>query len=259
MDAFNQQISQLLFLQSLAFKNGITNNLQFRQMPSLSMDYKIPPSNVPTTPSPSVSESEVENMVSKILSAHQNLKSEIPQSSYFPSPLSSPKMPFFNSNTIFQSLQNQQSINYRLQSLPYQSPPSYQLQKEPEYRLAVTRESSKPLQEWMNKNLHHPYPTLSDIQKLSNITGFTKIQIRNWFTNNRRRIEQEYYLNKPLPWMKKSKYNQKSPSPQNISQASTDENVVQTQTSENVSQPSTDENVESSINEFLKSLFPEKE
>uniref|UniRef100_A0AC35FZQ4 Homeobox domain-containing protein n=1 Tax=Panagrolaimus sp. PS1159 TaxID=55785 RepID=A0AC35FZQ4_9BILA len=111
----------------------------------------------------------------------------------------------------------------------------------------------------MNKNLHHPYPTLSDIHELSNITGFTNKQIRNWFTNNRRRIEQEYYLNKPLPWIKKAKSNRKSPSPQNISQTVNDENVFQSQTSENVSQASIDENVESSITEFLKSLFPEKE
>uniref|UniRef100_A0A914P9Q1 Homeobox domain-containing protein n=1 Tax=Panagrolaimus davidi TaxID=227884 RepID=A0A914P9Q1_9BILA len=222
-------------------------------MPSLSMDYKIPPSNVPKTPPPSVSESEVEDMVLKILSAHQNLKSETSQSSFLPSPLSSPQMPFIDPNTIFHSLQNQQSMNYQQQSYQSQSPSFYHLQKEPEYRLAVTRESSKPLQEWMNKNLHHPYPTLSDIHELSNITGFTNKQIRNWFTNNRRRIEQEYYLNKPLPWMKKSKSNRKSPSPQNISQNANDENVVQTQTSE----ASTDENVESSITEFLKSLFPE--
>uniref|UniRef100_A0A914NZQ5 Homeobox domain-containing protein n=1 Tax=Panagrolaimus davidi TaxID=227884 RepID=A0A914NZQ5_9BILA len=249
MDAFNHQISQLLFLQSFAFKNGITNNLQFRQTPSFSMDYKILPSNVLKfpTPPPSVPESEVEDMVSKILSAHQNLKSEtsLPP---LPSLLPYPKIPFIDPNTIFHSIQNQQSMNHQQQLLPYYSQSSYQLPKEPEYRLAVTRESSKPLQEWMNKNLHHPYPTLSDIHELSNITGFTNKQIRNWFTNNRRRIEQEYYLNKPLPWMKKAKSNRKSLSPQNISQNVTDENA---------SQASTDENVESSITEFLKSLFPE--
>uniref|UniRef100_A0AC35GRD6 Homeobox domain-containing protein n=1 Tax=Panagrolaimus sp. PS1159 TaxID=55785 RepID=A0AC35GRD6_9BILA len=150
------------------------------------------------------------------------------------------------------SLQNQQSMNYPHQSLLYQSQSPFQ--KEPEYRLAVTRESSKPLQEWMNKNLHHPYPTLSDIHELSNITGFTNKQIRNWFTNNRRRIEQEYYLNKPLPWIKKAKSNRKSPSPQNISQNVADENVVQTQPSENASQASTDENVESSITEYSWNL-----
>uniref|UniRef100_A0AC35FSG5 Homeobox domain-containing protein n=1 Tax=Panagrolaimus sp. PS1159 TaxID=55785 RepID=A0AC35FSG5_9BILA len=72
-------------------------------------------------------------------------------------------------------------------------------QRQPEYRIAVTKESAKPLQDWMKENLHHPYPTSEDILELSKKTGFSHKQIRNWFTNNRRRYEQEN-CEKPLPW-----------------------------------------------------------
>uniref|UniRef100_A0A914PSD9 Homeobox domain-containing protein n=1 Tax=Panagrolaimus davidi TaxID=227884 RepID=A0A914PSD9_9BILA len=72
----------------------------------------------------------------------------------------------------------------------------------------VSRESAKPLQEWMNQHINNPYPTHSDVQKLSLQTGFSFKQIRNWFTNNRHRYEQSLG-SKPLPWIKNDSPNSK--------------------------------------------------
>uniref|UniRef100_A0AC35EUZ3 Homeobox domain-containing protein n=1 Tax=Panagrolaimus sp. PS1159 TaxID=55785 RepID=A0AC35EUZ3_9BILA len=77
-----------------------------------------------------------------------------------------------------------------------------------QYKVHVNRESAKPLQAWMNQNINNPYPTHSDVQKLSLQTGFSFKQIRNWFTNNRHRYEQSLG-SKPLPWIKKDSPNSK--------------------------------------------------
>uniref|UniRef100_A0AC34GL21 Homeobox domain-containing protein n=1 Tax=Panagrolaimus sp. ES5 TaxID=591445 RepID=A0AC34GL21_9BILA len=163
---------------------------QFQQMPTFSMSPKIS-SQIPSNP-PSLSPSDQSNLdalaaLSKLLSAHQNLKSQLSPSS--PSE-SQHQMSSINSNN-------------NIQSSPYHY--QQQLQKQPlEYRIAVTRESAKPLQEWMNQNIHHPYPTSSDIQTLSKQTGFSLRQIRNWFTNNRRKFElQAINQQQTLPWQKK--------------------------------------------------------
>uniref|UniRef100_A0AC35GLT8 Homeobox domain-containing protein n=1 Tax=Panagrolaimus sp. PS1159 TaxID=55785 RepID=A0AC35GLT8_9BILA len=71
-----------------------------------------------------------------------------------------------------------------------------------QYKVHVNRESSKPLQDWMIANITNPYPTTRDVQQLSNATGFTYKQIRNWFTNSRRRYEQTCGTN-GIPWIKK--------------------------------------------------------
>uniref|UniRef100_A0AC34GEN4 Homeobox domain-containing protein n=1 Tax=Panagrolaimus sp. ES5 TaxID=591445 RepID=A0AC34GEN4_9BILA len=71
-----------------------------------------------------------------------------------------------------------------------------------QYKVHVNRDSSKPLQEWMNAHLSNPYPTTREVEQLSQQTGFTFKQIRNWFTNSRRRYEQQCGIN-PLPWTKK--------------------------------------------------------
>uniref|UniRef100_A0A914YDN3 Homeobox domain-containing protein n=1 Tax=Panagrolaimus superbus TaxID=310955 RepID=A0A914YDN3_9BILA len=79
---------------------------------------------------------------------------------------------------------------------------SFRSRPQPILRVHVTRESSKPLREWMISHLHDPYPTPNEIEELSNITGFSRKQVRDWFTNNRRRYEQKL-KNKPLPWKKR--------------------------------------------------------
>uniref|UniRef100_A0AC34FEG8 Homeobox domain-containing protein n=1 Tax=Panagrolaimus sp. ES5 TaxID=591445 RepID=A0AC34FEG8_9BILA len=78
----------------------------------------------------------------------------------------------------------------------------FQHRPQPILRVHVTRESSKPLREWMTAHLHDPYPTPNEIEELSNITGFSRKQVRDWFTNNRRRYELKL-KNKPLPWKKR--------------------------------------------------------
>uniref|UniRef100_A0AC34GDE8 Homeobox domain-containing protein n=1 Tax=Panagrolaimus sp. ES5 TaxID=591445 RepID=A0AC34GDE8_9BILA len=204
-----QQFSQLMFLQSLLTSGNISSMAtmpsHFQQMPTFSMPPKIPP-QIPTNP-PSLSPSDQSNLdtlaaISKLLSAHQNLKSQLSPSSHSES---KHQMSSINSNN-------------NIQSSPYQK---QQLQKQPqEYRISVTRESAKPLQEWMNQNIHHPYPTSSDIQSLSKQTGFSLRQIRNWFTNNRRRFElQAINQQQTLPWQKKPVLNQKSPSPNKCEQS----------------------------------------
>ena len=46
------------------------------------------------------------------------------------------------------------------------------------------------LKAWLLSPLHfnHPYPTPSDAQQLMRETGIDKKQLKNWFTNARRRI-----------------------------------------------------------------------
>uniref|UniRef100_A0AC34FSJ4 Homeobox domain-containing protein n=1 Tax=Panagrolaimus sp. ES5 TaxID=591445 RepID=A0AC34FSJ4_9BILA len=210
MDAATiQQFSQFMFLQSLASSSGNNSTMpsQFQQMPTLTMPPKMS-SQIPSTPPmPSLSPSEQLNFdalaaISTLLSAQQNLKSQIsPSFSSSPSGFSLNQMPssIMNSNN--------------LRSSPYQI--YQQQQRQPEYRIAVTRESAKPLQEWMDQNIHHPYPTSADIQSLSKQTGFSHKQIRNWFTNNRRRFEQQS-INQPLPWQKKPASNRKSSSPESL-------------------------------------------
>ncbi|KAA8904396.1 homeobox KN domain-containing protein, partial [Sphaerosporella brunnea] len=43
------------------------------------------------------------------------------------------------------------------------------------------------LRNWLNKHLHHPYPTEDEKQMLMSQTGLTIHQISNWFINARRR------------------------------------------------------------------------
>uniref|UniRef100_A0A914QN16 Homeobox domain-containing protein n=1 Tax=Panagrolaimus davidi TaxID=227884 RepID=A0A914QN16_9BILA len=83
-----------------------------------------------------------------------------------------------------------------------------QPQQHRQYKVHVNRESAKPLQDWMNAHITDPYPTRSDVKQLSMQTGFTFKQIRNWFTNNRRRYEEKCGPN-AIPWIKKDSPNSK--------------------------------------------------
>uniref|UniRef100_A0A914Y0C1 Homeobox domain-containing protein n=1 Tax=Panagrolaimus superbus TaxID=310955 RepID=A0A914Y0C1_9BILA len=73
-----------------------------------------------------------------------------------------------------------------------------------QYKVHVNRDSAKALQDWMNQHITDPYPSSREVQELSKQTGFTYKQIRNWFTNSRRRFEQQCSVHSlPLPWIKK--------------------------------------------------------
>uniref|UniRef100_A0A914QF83 Homeobox domain-containing protein n=1 Tax=Panagrolaimus davidi TaxID=227884 RepID=A0A914QF83_9BILA len=176
-----QQFSQLLFLQSLASGKSLNSmnpamfgfpQTQISQpnFPQQSTQVKplLPPSS-PTLSDPS----KHLQTISDLLSSPSLLKSQLSPS--FPSS-SSETSPF---------------------KLDYEN-----IQPTRQYKVHVNRESAKPLQEWMNQNITNPYPTQLDVQKLSSQTGFTFKQIRNWFTNNRRRYE-EKCGSQALPWIKK--------------------------------------------------------
>lgn len=50
------------------------------------------------------------------------------------------------------------------------------------------------LNEWLMNHLHNPYPTAQEKRDLLIKTGLTKIQLSNWFINQRRRkIFNKYY------------------------------------------------------------------
>uniref|UniRef100_A0AC35F8E7 Homeobox domain-containing protein n=1 Tax=Panagrolaimus sp. PS1159 TaxID=55785 RepID=A0AC35F8E7_9BILA len=126
----------------------------------------------------------------------QNILSSVPQqkplSQVFPSPSLKSQIP---------------DAAYLLNNLFSPSSPAntfHPQRQQPILRAHVTRESSKPLREWMFTHLHDPYPTPNEIEELANITGFSRKQVRDWFTNNRRRYEQSLIKkNKQLPWKKR--------------------------------------------------------
>ena len=42
------------------------------------------------------------------------------------------------------------------------------------------------LMEWLNRNLDHPYPLDKERQKLCEMTGLSRKQLRGWLTDARR-------------------------------------------------------------------------
>ena len=73
-----------------------------------------------------------------------------------------------------------------------------------QYKVHVNKESARPLKKWMEENITHPYPSAADVKQLAQETGFSHQQIPHWFTNNRRRYEQDcIQRGEPLPWVKK--------------------------------------------------------
>uniref|UniRef100_A0AC34Q6M0 Homeobox domain-containing protein n=1 Tax=Panagrolaimus sp. JU765 TaxID=591449 RepID=A0AC34Q6M0_9BILA len=71
----------------------------------------------------------------------------------------------------------------------------------PKMRPVVNDSTAKPLIEWMEANMENPYPTRADVRELSRQTGFSSVQIRNWFTNHRRRVKEDYEKRgEKLPW-----------------------------------------------------------
>uniref|UniRef100_A0A914XTP4 Homeobox domain-containing protein n=1 Tax=Panagrolaimus superbus TaxID=310955 RepID=A0A914XTP4_9BILA len=188
-----QQFSQLLFLQSLATA-GKTSSMDpsIFGFPKLEPQEQQSSSSFPTFPSsptqvtstlPPISPQGNASInplqtISELLASHQSLKSDLSSS-----PALSETSPFKMYNNSGMDL-------------------SWTSSSTRQYKVHVNRESSKPLQEWMNQHITDPYPTHRDVQQLSKQTGFTFKQIRNWFTNSRRRYEHQCGTN-PLPWNKK--------------------------------------------------------
>uniref|UniRef100_A0AC34G3I3 Homeobox domain-containing protein n=1 Tax=Panagrolaimus sp. ES5 TaxID=591445 RepID=A0AC34G3I3_9BILA len=178
-----QQFSQLLSLQHSLAATGKTTSTKmdpsmfgFPKLEKLQESSATQVSSPPMSPQRNES-SDLLREISDLLSSHQNLKSQVS-----PLPSSTETSPFKMFN------------DFGMDFLP--SPTTRQ------YKVAVNRESSKPLQDWMNANISHPYPKPHNVQQLSKQTGYSNKQIRNWFTNARRRYEIQCGTN-PLPWIKK--------------------------------------------------------
>uniref|UniRef100_A0AC35GDY2 Homeobox domain-containing protein n=1 Tax=Panagrolaimus sp. PS1159 TaxID=55785 RepID=A0AC35GDY2_9BILA len=181
-----QQFSQLMLLQSLAAASGKPSMnpalFGFPQSQSsqsnLSFPTQVKPLLQTLSPSKVSDPSAHLQTISKLLSSHQTLKSQLSPS---------------GSDTSFKG---------------YNDYENFQPQQHRQYKVHVNRESAKPLQDWMNAHITDPYPTRSDVKQLSMQTGFTFKQIRNWFTNNRRRYEEKCGPN-AIPWIKKDSPNSK--------------------------------------------------
>uniref|UniRef100_A0A914PTG8 Homeobox domain-containing protein n=1 Tax=Panagrolaimus davidi TaxID=227884 RepID=A0A914PTG8_9BILA len=192
-----QQFSQLMFLQSLAAGKNSSFDPSMFGFPDFKQSQQIPtsPTQVTTTTLPPISPkaedaSDALLTISKLLSSHQNLKNEFSSPS---SPTTFESSPFKKYNNDFGFMDIFSSAS---------TPSSTSTSSARLYKVHVNRESSKPLQDWMIANITNPYPTNRDVQQLSNATGFTYKQIRNWFTNSRRRYEQTCGTN-GIPWIKK--------------------------------------------------------
>jgi hypothetical protein len=49
------------------------------------------------------------------------------------------------------------------------------------------QKTTKILSQWFLKHIQHPYITKLENQELCNLTGWSKKQVQNWFTNIRKR------------------------------------------------------------------------
>ncbi|KAF0640988.1 hypothetical protein FPSE5266_03297 [Fusarium pseudograminearum] len=47
--------------------------------------------------------------------------------------------------------------------------------------------SVRILNKWLSAHMHHPYPTVAEVESLTRQTGLSKQQVLNWFANARRR------------------------------------------------------------------------
>lgn len=72
---------------------------------------------------------------------------------------------------------------------------SYQpLKERKQSRYSLPKETVDILNNWLLTHLHNPYPTSQEKRELLIQTGLTKIQLSNWFINQRRRkIFNRYY------------------------------------------------------------------
>uniref|UniRef100_A0A914Z9U3 Homeobox domain-containing protein n=1 Tax=Panagrolaimus superbus TaxID=310955 RepID=A0A914Z9U3_9BILA len=167
-----QQFSQFLYFKSLFSENAQldSSNHGTKTLASLFSVTK----NFPHTISPPQNLSFPESLtdINNILSSYQKLEADLSNSP---------------SRYHIHSSDNCEKLNKR------------------QYRTHVNYQTAKPLREWWDKNITDPYPTKENIEKLSNATDFTHKQIRDWFTNRRRRFE-EKTKGKPLPWNKKSTF-----------------------------------------------------
>uniref|UniRef100_A0A914PZH2 Homeobox domain-containing protein n=1 Tax=Panagrolaimus davidi TaxID=227884 RepID=A0A914PZH2_9BILA len=186
-------LQQLMFLQSLAAGKNSSFNPSMFGFPDFKQSQQIPtsPTQVTTTLPPKAEDaSDALLRICELLTSHQNLKNEFSSPS---SPTTFESSPFKKYNNDFGFMDIFSSAS---------TPSSTSTSSARQYKVHVNRESSKPLQDWMIANITNPYPTTRDVQQLSNATGFTYKQIRNWFTNSRRRYEQKCGTN-GIPWIKK--------------------------------------------------------
>jgi hypothetical protein len=60
-------------------------------------------------------------------------------------------------------------------------------EKKGQSKNALDERTTAILNEWLKNHLTNPYPSTDDKLQLMNATGFTLIQLNNWFSNARRR------------------------------------------------------------------------
>ena len=57
------------------------------------------------------------------------------------------------------------------------------------FKKRFSRNAICALEDWLFQNRTNPYPSKTEKEKLSEITGLSSTQINNWFTNNRRKAK----------------------------------------------------------------------
>ncbi|ESU18188.1 hypothetical protein FGSG_11416 [Fusarium graminearum PH-1] len=65
------------------------------------------------------------------------------------------------------------------------SKPATPIPQRPGKRLSLI--SVRILNKWLSAHMHHPYPTVAEVESLTRQTGLSKQQVLNWFANARRR------------------------------------------------------------------------
>ncbi|KAF5227352.1 hypothetical protein FAUST_11829 [Fusarium austroamericanum] len=65
------------------------------------------------------------------------------------------------------------------------SKPVTPIPQRPGKRLSLI--SVRILNKWLSAHMHHPYPTVAEVESLTRQTGLSKQQVLNWFANARRR------------------------------------------------------------------------
>eukprot|EP01138_Halocafeteria_seosinensis_P007596 gb/GECG01007764.1/.p1 GENE.gb/GECG01007764.1/~~gb/GECG01007764.1/.p1 ORF type:complete len:154 (+),score=29.25 gb/GECG01007764.1/:1-462(+) len=100
---------------------------------------------------------------------------------------------FVMKNVLLQQLKEldalQQYLPNRLQQAgrnrPTGDPDIVALTKENAGELSY--ESTKVLMTWFMEHIHSPYPTVEEKEELARQTELSRLQVRNWFTNMRKR------------------------------------------------------------------------
>ncbi|PTD06260.1 Riboflavin transporter MCH5 [Fusarium culmorum] len=69
--------------------------------------------------------------------------------------------------------------------VPADKKPTTQIPQRQGKRLSLI--SVRILNKWLSTHMHHPYPTVAEVESLTRQTGLSKQQVLNWFANARRR------------------------------------------------------------------------